>query len=143
MLAILILVMCVALNGLIFFGATVLANTGKAIICNRIKGSGTEPVYAHWGTGAGTSAITDTGLFTPSADEARVAGTTTIITTTTTNDTYKNVATITCATAGKTITNAGLFDDITAGSLFMAGNFTGVVLAVGDAIQFTMTVQFT
>ena len=46
--------------------ATLLVNTGKAVVTNRIKGSGTEPLYVAWGTGAGTTAATDTTLFTES-----------------------------------------------------------------------------
>ncbi len=120
--------------------ATVFSNTGKAITTNRLKGSGTEPLYVAWGTGAGTAAITDTTLFTESA-EARTAGTSTQQTTTTTNDTYQVVGTIT-ATAGRTITNAGLFDASTSGNIFMKGDFTGVVLNSGESIQFTNSVVF-
>jgi hypothetical protein len=121
--------------------ATILANTGKAIFHNRLKGTGTEPVYTAWGTGAGTAAIADTTLFTESA-EARVAGTSSVVTTTTTNDTYQVVGTM-VATAGRTITNAGLFDASTSGNLFMKGDFTGVALNSGESIQFTQQVQLT
>jgi len=121
--------------------ATVLTNAGKAITTNRIKGSGTEPNYVAWGTGAGTAAITDTTLFTE-ASETRVAGTSSQVTTTTTNDTYQVVGTL-IADANKTITNAGLFDASTAGNLFMKGDFTGVALNLGESIQFTNQVQFT
>lgn len=115
--------------------ATVIANAGKAIVTNRLKGSGTEPNYAAWGTGAGTAAATDTTLFTEAA-EARVAGTSTQQTTTTTSDTYQVVATITSASS-QTITNFGLFDASTAGNLFLKGDFTGVALASSESIQFT------
>lgn len=122
--------------------ATLLVNTGKAITTNRLKGAGTEPVYVAWGTGAGTTALADTTLFVE-ASEARVAGTSTQQTTTTTNDTYQVVGTLTCAGAAKTITNAGLFDALTVGNLFMKGDFVGIALNIGDAIQFTHKVQYT
>jgi hypothetical protein len=121
--------------------ATVITNAGLAIVTNRLKGSGTEPSYVAWGTGAGTAVIGDTTLFTE-ASEARVAGTTTQQTTTQTNDTYQSIATIT-ADGSKTITNAGLFDALTVGNLFLKGDFTGVALTVGESIQFTMKAQFT
>lgn len=121
--------------------ATVLTNAGKAITTNRIKGSGTEPNYVGWGTGAGTAAATDTTLFTE-ASEARVAGTSTQQTTTVTNDTYQVVGTLTCAGSGKTITNAGLLDASSGGNLYMKGDFTGIALNVGDGIQFTMKCQY-
>lgn len=120
--------------------ATVLTNAGKDIITNRIKGSGTEPNFVAWGTGAGTAAAADTTLFTESA-EARVAGTSTRVTTTSTNDTYQVVGTLT-ASAGRTITNAGLFDAVTAGNLFVKGDFGSISLSTGDAIQFTIKTQF-
>ena len=121
--------------------ATVLTNAGKAITTNRLKGAGTEPLFVAWGTGAGTAAITDTTLFTESA-EARTSGTSTQQTTTTTNDTYQVVGTIT-ASATRAITNAGLFDASSAGNLYMKGDFATVNLSTGDAIQFTMKVQYT
>ena len=122
--------------------ATLLVNTGKAIVTNRIKNGATgatEPNYVAWGTGAGTTAIADTTLFTETG--TRQAGTSTQVTTTTTNDTYQVVAT---QTAGGTlaITNAGLFDALTVGNLFAKGDFTTINLASGDSIQFTFKVQF-
>jgi hypothetical protein len=121
--------------------ATLLVNTGRAIITNRIKGSGTEPLFVAWGTGAGTTGATDTTLFTETG--TRTSGTSTQQTTSTTNDSYQVIGTITAAGA-LTITNAGLFDVVTSssGNLFIKGDFTGVVLALGDAIQFTIKAQF-
>jgi hypothetical protein len=128
--------------------ATVFANAGKAIVSGRLIGatpSQAEPKYLAWGTGAGTSAVADTTLFTETAQEARTTCTTTQVTTTLTNDTFQAVGTITVATAAKTITNAGLFDVTTAsaGNMLMKTDFTGIALNVGDSIQFTMKLQFT
>ena len=122
--------------------ATVLANRGKEIIVDRILGSGTEPKYVAWGTGAGTAAITDTTLFTESSEESRTSGTSSKVTVTTTSDTYQVVGTITVATSNKTITNAGLFDASSSGNLFVKGDFTGVALNIGESIQFTIKVTF-
>lgn len=124
--------------------ATVFTDAGKDITTDRVKNGdtgATEPNYVAWGTGAGTAAVGDTTLFTEAA-EARVAGTSTQQTTSVTNDTYQVVGTITSA-SGQTITNAGLFDASTVGNLYMKGDFTGVALLNGDAIQFTMSVQYT
>lgn len=124
--------------------ATVLAHTGKAVVTNRIKGSGTEPLYIGWGTGAGTAAASDTSLFTEDATGgyARVTGTSSRVTTSQTNDTYQVTGTLT-AGAALTITNAGTFDASSAGNLFVKGDFTGIALASGDSIAFTVKVQFT
>lgn len=116
--------------------AAVVTTVGKGIYNNKLKATGTEPSYCAWGTGAGMAAVADTTLFIE-ASEARTAGTSSVVTTTVANDTYQVVGTITCAGAGKTITNAGLFDAATVGNLFLHADFTGVVLAVGEGIQFT------
>ncbi len=121
--------------------ATVLTDSGEDITTDRVKGGGTEPSFVAWGTGAGTAVKADTTLFTE-ASETRVAGTSTQQTTTTTNDTYQVIGTIT-ADGSKTITNAGLFDAVTAGNLYMKGDFTGIPLVVNDSIEFTMQVQYT
>ena len=122
--------------------ATLLVNTGKAVVTNRVKNGATgatEPNYVAWGTGAGTTALTDTTLFTETG--TRTAGTSTQQTTSTTNDTYQVVGTM---TAGGTlaITNAGLFDASTSGNLFVKGDFTTINLSSGDSIQFTFKTQF-
>jgi hypothetical protein len=120
--------------------ATLLVNTGKAIITNYLNGgAATQPKYVAWGTGAGTTAATDTTLFTEVLP--RVSGTTSQVTTSTTNDTFQVVGTQT-AGSSVTITNAGLFDAATSGNLFIKGDFTGVPLSSGDSIQFTFKCQF-
>src|SRR5574341_2050026 len=121
--------------------ATKVTNAGLAIITNRMSAAGTEPKHVAWGTGAGTTAVTDTTLFTEAA-EARTNGTASRVTTTVTNDTYQVVGTIT-SLSNQTITNAGLFDAAAAGNLFLKGDFTGVALLTNDAIQFTIKAQFT
>lgn len=128
--------------------ATFVVNGGLGIITNRLKGAGTEPLNVGWGTGAGTTAKTDTTLFTEAlvslaaGTTDHTAGTSTQQTTTTTNDTYQVVATRTATGAG-TVTNAGLWDAASGGTLFLKGDFTGIGLASGDSIQFTIKAQFT
>lgn len=128
--------------------ATVFANAGKAITTNRLKAGGTEPLNVGWGTGAGTAAIADTTTFTPAlvtlagGDTDHTPGTSTQQTTSVTNDTYQVIATRT-ATGGGTVTNAALFDAVSTGNMFVKGDFTGVVLANGDSIQFTFKLQYT
>jgi hypothetical protein len=120
--------------------ATLLVTTGKAIVTNYLAGgAATQPKYVAWGTGAGTTSVTDTTLFTETG--TRTSGTTTQQTTSTTNDTYQVIGTL---TAGSTlaITNAGLFDASTSGNLFVKGDFTTINLSSGDSIQFTFKTQF-
>lgn len=111
-------------------------DAGSAIIANRIKGAGTEPNYAHWGTGATAAAVTDTALQTARA-EARVAGTSTRETTTVANDTYRLVTTLTCASTAAAITEYGQFDASTSGNMLLRSTFDALNLQVGDSIQFT------
>jgi len=120
--------------------ATLLVNTGKAIVTNYLNGgAATQPKYVAWGTGAGTTGATDTTLFTEVTP--RVSGTTSQVTTSTTNDTFQVVGTQTAGTS-ETITNAGLFDASTSGNLFVKGDFTGIPLNTSDSIQFTFKCQF-
>ena len=120
--------------------ATLLVDTGKAIVTNYLAGgAATQPKYVGWGTGAGTTTATDTTLFSETG--SRTTGTATQQTTTTTNDTYQVIGTLT-ASGSVTITNAGLFDANTSGNLFVKGDFTGIGLTSGDSIQFTFKTQF-
>lgn len=123
--------------------ATFVVDGGLGIYNNRLKGSGTEPLNIGWGVSAGTAAATDTTLFgerlvdlSTAAGTDHTAGTSSLQTTTTTNDTYRVVGTRTATGAG-TVTNAGLFDAASGGTLFFKGDFTGIGLSSGDAIQFT------
>ncbi len=100
-----------------------------------------KPQYIGWGTGTGV-AVSGTALATAAA-EARTTGTLTAVTGTTPNDTFQAVGTIVCAGAGKTISEAGLFDATTAGNMFQYGSFTGIPLLVGDSIAFTIQAKFT
>ena len=121
--------------------ATFVVDNGLGITTNRIRAGGTEPTWIDWGTGTGTTAATDTALFT-AAPESRVNGTSSQQTTSTTSDTYRVVGTMT-ASAVRAITNAGLFDASPAGTLFMKGDFTTVNLSTSESIQFTFNAQFT
>ena len=92
-----------------------------------------------WGTGAGTTAESDTTLFTE-ASETRATGTVSQQTTTVTGDTYRVVGTLT-ATGTKTITNAGLFDAATTGNMLIKGDHAGVPLLTGDSIEYTFSLH--
>lgn len=129
--------------------ADVIVNGGHAIVTNRITGAGTEPLNMGWGTAAGTAAVTDTTLFTEVATDlsttsgSRTAGTSSRVTTTNTNDTYQVVTTRTATGAGS-VTNVGLWDNVTIGSgtLYEKSNFTSIGLASGDSITATIKVKF-
>jgi hypothetical protein len=118
--------------------ATVLTTVGKQWIVDKLDESvATKAQFVAWGTGAGTAAVGDTTLFTEAA-EARISGTESQPSA----DIYRVVGTITSASA-QTITNAGTFTASTSGTLVVKGDFTGIVLAIGDSIQFTINLQVT
>jgi len=115
--------------------ADIYTNAGEDFVVDAIA-TALSP-FIGWGTGAGTSAKGDTTLFTE-ASEARVAATESQPT----SDTNQWVSTIT-ADGAKTITNAGVFDASSGGNLIVKGDFTGIVLAINDSIQFTISLQQT
>lgn len=132
--------------------ATVIVNGGQAIPSGRMIGSTpsqAEPKFIGWGTGAGTAAVANTTLFTETALDlsttsgTRTTGSSSQVTTTLTNDTYQVTGTLTASGSG-TVTNAGLWDNATIGSgtLYLKGDFTGIALASGDSIAFTIKVKF-
>lgn len=127
--------------------ATFVVNLGPGIIANRMSAAGTEPLNIGWGTGAGTTAKADSTLFTEvlvnmtAGGTDHTVGTASRVTTTNTLDTYQVTGTR-AATAAGTITNAGLFDAASGGTLFLKGDFTGIGLANGDSIAFTVKCQF-
>lgn len=118
--------------------ATVLTQVGEEWIVDKIDETvQTTGDYIGWGTGAGTAAKGDTTLFTE-ASEARVLATRSQVAA----DKIRWVGTLT-ADAGKTITNAGNFTASTGGVLIVKGDFTGVALAAGDKIEFTIDLEIT
>jgi hypothetical protein len=122
--------------------STAVVNAGRAILTNRIIGSGTEPKYVAIGTGSTAVALTDTALGTEV--ESRATGTSSRTTTSTTSDTYQVVGTVT-ATGSRTIAEVGLFDQSSlGGNMFVRGVLASTVsLASGDSITVTATVQVT
>jgi hypothetical protein len=118
-------------------------SVGKAVIAGRMIGTTPtqiEPHWIDWGTGATAGSAASTGVSTPGG-EARTVGTSSMVTTTVTNDTHQVVGTM-VATGAKTITNVGLFDALTAGTLYAIFDGISVALLTGDGIAWTLKVQF-
>lgn len=115
--------------------ADVLTNAGEEWVVDQLVAAS---VYGAWGTGAGTAAKTDTTLFTEAA-EARVA-TTDSKSGTGSAALWRNVFTLTSGST-QTITNYGILTASTGGTLIIHGDHTGVALANGDSIQYTIDVN--
>ena len=123
---------------------TVFTNAGAAIITNRIMQAGTDAKNIGWGIGTATPLVGDTALQTesaPTTSGGRTVGTPSRVTTTVTNDTYQVVGTV---TAGSTlaITEAGLFDAVSAGNMLIHSEFSAVNVVSGDSISFTFGLKF-
>lgn len=123
--------------------AFVVTNAGLAILASRIKGSGTEPLYIGWGTGAGTAAIADTTLFTEDTTPgySRAVGISSLVTTSVAGDTYQVSGSLT-AGAALSITNWGLFDAAVGGNL-LAHEDVAVpyTLSAGELLNFIFKIQ--
>lgn len=119
----------------------IITNAGLAILAARLKGTGNEPVYFAWGTGAGVAAVGDTALFTE-ASESRVAMVSSLETVSVLNDSYKLTGAMT-ADGTKTITNWGIFDAASEGNLLLhESQDPGDDYTVGQIGAFTFRIQF-
>lgn len=105
--------------------------------------------YGQWGTGSGAAASANV-VTTTGTTEARTLATTSQQTTTVTNDTMRNVFTITELSAGPVaITQVGVFDAAgtgsppTGGNMDIYGDFAVINVNLGDSIQFTVNTKFT
>ena len=118
--------------------ADIYTDAGEEITADIMDGTTSPPAnwFVGWGTGAGTAAKADTTLFTE-ASEARVASTESQPAA----NQNRFVATIT-ADGIKTITNAGVLSASSGGTLLLHSDFTSVVLAASDSIQFTFTLTW-
>ena len=109
--------------------------------------SQTEPKFVAIGSGAGTSSVSDTTLFTEYttgtwSGYARTSQNGIQTTTSVTNDTVQWQGTFT-APSSQTVTNAGNFDAVTGGNICVHGDFTGIALNQNDTIQISIKVQLT
>lgn len=124
--------------------AVVFTNAGAAIVTNRIIQAGTAPKNIGWGIGTTAAAVTDTALVTesaPTTSGGRTVGTESRVTITVTNDTYQ-VAGLVTAGGTLAITEAGLFDAVTAGNLLIRGVFSAYNVVASDTITFTFQLKF-
>ncbi len=124
--------------------ATIYVAEGEAIVADLIDGTSSTHLdgsnsYIEWGTGT-TDAVKGNTDIETTLPESRVLCTISQPAA----DTNQWVGTITSA-AGATVSEVCLFDHISAssGNLVIRSNFTGVVLAASDAIEFTITLEQT
>jgi hypothetical protein len=133
-----------AIRAGLILALTAFTNAGAAIVTNRITQAGTAPKNIGWGIGTTNAAVGDTALVTESAPTTaggRTVGSESRTTGSVTNDQYTVTGTV---TAGSTlaITEAGLFDAVSAGNCLIRGNFSAINVINGDSIAFTFNLRF-
>jgi|ERR1043166_5714179 hypothetical protein len=128
-----------------------IANAGRAVVSARLYGTASA-AYGAIGQGTGTNAFaaTDTTLQTEvKADGTAASGvhcipsgsvTASSVTTTVTNDTAQFVGTV-AETATIAVTESGLFNADTNGTLLARQTFSAVNVVSGDSIQFTWKIK--
>lgn len=124
---------------------------GKAGVSSRLNGSGAAAAFTAIGQGIGTTAANaaDTALETERTAAggasavhalATASVTASIVTTTTTNDTAQLVGTISEA-ATLAITESGVFNADTAGTMLCRQVFSAINVISGDSLQLTWKIK--
>lgn len=121
---------------------------GKALVAGRINGSGSPAAAAWIGVGVGTTgfAAGDTALETEKLEDgttaatAHKAATVSLVTTDVTNDTAQLVATFSF-TATLAITESGVFNAASTGTLLCRQTFSAINVVSGDSLQVTWKID--
>lgn len=126
--------------------SNLITNAGRGLISGLINGSGAPAAatYVAVGTGATAANATDTTLQTETATSglSRAAGTASLVTTSVTNDTAQ--VTKTFSVSGTVaVTEAGLLNASSSGTLLCRQVFSAVNVVNGDSLQITWKVQNT
>ena len=120
--------------------ANLVTTAGHGLISGRISGVGSPaaPSYMAIGTGTNAAAAGDTTLQTESTGNGydRMSATVTVVTTTVTNDTVNSVGSWTVSSA-KAITEMGLLNAASVGTLEVRNVFSAYNLQSGDIFEIT------
>ena len=118
-----------------------IVNSGKALFASRLIGTAAA-VTSHMAVGTGTTAaaVTQTALVTESARVALAS--TTNVTTAVTNDSVQYVANFPAGTGTAALTEAGLFNAASAGTMVSRVVFPVVNKGANDALSITWKIQF-
>lgn len=126
--------------------SNLITNAGRALISGMINGSGAPAAatYVAVGTGVTAANAADTTLQTETAASglSRAAGTVSLVTTTITNDTAQVLKLFT-VTGTVAVTEAGLLNASSSGTLLCRQVFSAINVINGDTLQITWKVQNT
>lgn len=121
-----------------------ITSAGKAGVASRINGSGAEAAFVYLAVGTGTTAAAagDTALQTEITGSGldRVSATASRVTTSVTNDTAQLATTFT-VTGTKAVTEAGILNAASTGTLLSRQVFSAINVVNGDSLALTYKVQ--
>jgi hypothetical protein len=121
-----------------------ITNAGRALISGLINGSGSPAAATYVAVGTGTNAFSasDTTLQTESSTSglSRAAGTVSLVTTSVTNDTAQVLKSFSVS-GTVAVTEAGLLNASSSGTLLARQTFSAVNVVSGDTLQITWKVQ--
>jgi hypothetical protein len=122
-----------------------IVDVGKAAMASRLNGAGAEAAYTYIAIGTGTTAAgaddTALGAEITTGGGARGSATCTRVTTTVTNDTAQDLLLYTF-TAAFAVTETGLFNLASAGTMLARQVFSAVNVVSGDTLTVTWKVVF-
>ena len=124
--------------------SNLITNAGFAGVASRVNGDGSEAAFTYLAIGIGTTAanVADTTLdseITTNGGE-RAAATASRITTDVTNDTAQMVLTFNF-TSTFAVTESGMLNAVSAGTLLCRQVFTAINVANGDSLQITWKID--
>jgi hypothetical protein len=126
--------------------SNLITNAGRALISGLINGSGAPAAATFVAVGTGTTAAAtgDTTLQTETATSglSRAAGTASLVTTSVTNDTAQVLKSFS-VTGTVAVTEAGLLNAASVGTLLCRQVFTAINVVNTDTLQITWKVQNT
>jgi len=114
-------------------------DVGLAHIVSRMTGTA-QAVMSHIGLGTGSTAAADGNTTLETALGARAATTPTVVTTNTANDSVQHVATFAAGEATGAITEAGLFNALTDGTMLCRTVFAVINKGALDSLTVTWKV---
>lgn len=124
--------------------ANLITNAGFALVAGRINGSGSPAAATYIAVGTGTTAanVADTALETEITDSGleRASASVSLVTTTVSNDTAQMVVTFT-VTGTKAVTESGVLNDSSSGSLLCRQVFSAINVVSGDSLQITWKIK--
>lgn len=121
-----------------------ITNAGFAGSAGRLMGSGTPAAFTYIAVGTGTTAAStsDTALGTETSTSglSRTSGTVSLVTTTVTNDTAQVTTTFT-VTGTVAVTESGVLNASSAGTLLCRQVFSAINVASGDSLAVTWKIK--